>query len=196
MSSVEKIKSICNLVASKSVPVTVKSQQSAVNTGTCFLLLARCNYLQPKNRFVHVAGSADSPGRLLSAAAICAIATYLHAGDQNMELAFPLDLTLQAIEEIALEFQDFPTAQARHVEVIAFGTALVKVLFSLKMHEIQLVYQAMPLEKFEGAIHRNAVDVRIDAAGFTEQLAGVQVLFCSFYDAKDRAALAGHANAT
>ena len=68
------------------------------------------------------------------AAATGAVAANFHARNQNMELAFALDLPFKAVEEIALELQDFPATQARHVQMIALRPTFVKVLLTLEVH--------------------------------------------------------------
>ena len=50
-----------------------------------------------------------------------------------MKLAIALDLALDAIEQVALEFLHFPATQAGHVHVIALRTAFVKMPFPLHM---------------------------------------------------------------
>jgi hypothetical protein len=63
------------------------------------------------------------------------------------------------------------------------------------MHQVEFVNQSVPLQQSEGAINRDPVDLRIKPAGASQQLAGIEVLFGGFHDAKNGAALAGHAQA-
>ena len=112
-----------------------------------------------------------------------------------MEAAVALDLSLKPVEEIAFEFRDLAAAQAGHMDVVTLRTALVVMLLSLHVHEIEFIDQAMSLEQSEGAIDGDAVDVGIKAAGVAQDLAGVEMLFSGFDHAENGATLVGHAQA-
>jgi hypothetical protein len=81
------------------------------------------------------------------------------------------------------------------VDVVALGAALEVMFFTMHVHEIEFIDQAMSFEQAEGAVDGDAVDVGIEAAGVAQDLAGVEVLFGGFDHAQDSAALAGHAQA-
>ena len=130
-----------------------------------------------------------------SGAALSAVAADFEAGDENVEATVALDLSLQAVEEITLKFGDFAAAQAGHMDVVALRAALVEMFFSLHVHEVKLIDQAMSFEQAESAIDGDAVDVGIEAAGVAQDLAGVEVLFGGFDHAQDGAALMRHAEA-
>ena len=82
-----------------------------------------------------------------SGAALGAISANFQSSHDDVESAITLDLTLETVEEIALEFHDLPATQACHVNVIALGTAFVKMLLPLHVHEIEFIDQSMTLEK-------------------------------------------------
>ena len=84
---------------------------------------------------------------LRDGAAVAAIAADFEARDHDVELAFALNLALEAVEKIAFKFLDFSATEAGHVQVIPLWPPLIEVLFPLQMHEIELVDQAMPLQK-------------------------------------------------
>jgi len=113
-----------------------------------------------------------------------------------MKSAVALDLALQAIKEIALEFHDLAAALAGHVDVIALRTALVEMLLALHVHQIQLIDQPVALQQTQRAINSDPVDLRVDPAGAAENLAGIEMLLGGFDNAKNRATLARHAQAT
>jgi hypothetical protein len=112
-----------------------------------------------------------------------------------MELTITLDLAFEPFEQIALEFGDLATSKASHVDVVALRAALVIMLFSLHVHEIEFIDQAMPLEQTQGAIDGHAVNVRIEPPSVAQDLAGVEMLFGGLDHAQDGAALPGHAQA-
>jgi len=112
-----------------------------------------------------------------------------------MKSAVALNLALQTVEQIALEFHNLAAAQAGHVDMIALRPALIEVFLALHVHEIELIDQSMALQQTERAVHGNPIDLRIQFARATENLAGVEVLFGSFDDAENRASLPRHAQA-
>jgi hypothetical protein len=112
-----------------------------------------------------------------------------------MEAAVALNLSFQTIEQSALEFGDLAASQTGHMDVIALRATLVVVLFSLHVHEIEFVHQAVSLEQTERAIDRYAVDMRIKFAGVTQNLARIKMLFGGLDHAQDGAALMRHAQA-
>ena len=113
-----------------------------------------------------------------------------------MKTAIALNLAFQAIKKIAFEFHNLAAAQTGHVDVIALRAALVKVFLTLHVHEIELVDKSLPFEEIQRPIDGNAIDLRIELAGATENLAGIEVLLGGFDDAEDGAALARHAQAS
>jgi hypothetical protein len=55
-------------------------------------------------------------------------------------------------------------AKTRQVNMIAFGLHLVIMLFSLQMHEIELIDEPEFLEEFDGAINRSPIDMGLSLA--------------------------------
>ena len=56
-----------------------------------------------------------------------------------METALALDLALQTIKEVALEFGDFSAAQACHMDMVSLRPSFVEVLLALHVHQVQFV---------------------------------------------------------
>src|ERR1700691_977994 len=112
-----------------------------------------------------------------------------------MELAIALDLALQPVEKVALEFHDLAATQAGHVDVVALWPPLIKVLLALHVHEVEFIHQAMPLEQLESAIHRDSIYLGIEFARSAQNLAGVEMLFRGLDNAEDGTALMCHAQA-
>ena len=63
------------------------------------------------------------------------------------------------------------------MDVISLRAAFVVMFLALHMHQVQLVNQAVALEKIDGPVDRDPVDLRIDAPRFTEDLTGIKMLF-------------------
>jgi hypothetical protein len=130
-----------------------------------------------------VGGSAPAGG---------AIAAHFQATHDDVEPAFTLDLSLEAIEKVTFEFRDFATTQTSHVDMVTLRTPLVKMLFALHMHQVEFVHQAVTFQQVQGAINSDAINLRIQLPRLPQYLAGIQVLLGGFYDAKNRAPLMSH----
>src|SRR6267143_1746775 len=113
-------------------------------------------------------------------AALATVSADLEAGYDDVEAAVTLNLPLQPVEEIALEFRDLATAQAGHVNVVPLRATFVVVFLTFQVHQIKFVDQAVALEQLEGPVHRNPVDLRIEPAGMAQDLTGVEMLLGSF----------------
>ncbi len=122
-----------------------------------------------------------------------AVAAHFQSCDHDVKLAIALDLTFQPVEEITLEFSDSSAAKTGHVDVGAFGATFVEVLLSLHVHEIEFINEPMSFEQSQGAVDGHAVNGGIHFSRAAKDLAGVKMLFGSFNDAENGAALAGHA---
>jgi len=81
------------------------------------------------------------------------------------------------------------------VDVIALRAAFVIMFFSLHVHQIEFIDQAMPFEQTKSAVNRHAVNMRIEPARVTQDLAGVEMLLRGLDDAQNGTALPGHAQA-
>jgi hypothetical protein len=124
----------------------------------------------------HVAGNRDRAGLrerekrgellvgFFGCAAVGAVTADFKAGDDDVETAVPLNLPLQSVEQVAFKFSNFAAPQACHVNVISLGAALVVVFFTLHVHQVQLINQTVTLQQAESAIHRNPVNLRIEAS--------------------------------
>jgi hypothetical protein len=128
-------------------------------------------------------------------AALRAISADFQTTDHNVEQAIALDLAFEAVEEIALEFHDLSAAQTGHMDVIALGTAFVKMLFPLHVHEIEFINQSMAFEKPESAIDGDTVNARIEFARVAKNLCSIEVLLSSFHDAQYGPSLVRQSNA-
>ena len=108
-----------------------------------------------------------------------AVAADFHSSYNDVELALALDLAFKAIEQIALELHYFSAAQAGHVQVVALWSPLVIMLLPFEMHQVQFVYQTVAFEQGQRPVYRHAIDMRIDLSRLAQDLASVQMLFCS-----------------
>ena len=79
-------------------------------------------------------------------AAVRTVSANFQATHDDVKPAIALDLSFQAIEQLAFEFHDFSAAQARHVDVVALWAALIKMLLALHVHQVEFVDQAIALQ--------------------------------------------------
>ena len=77
-----------------------------------------------------------------------------------MEAALALDLSFEAVEEVAFEFGDLAAAQTGHMNVIALRAPLIEMFFALHVHKVEFIDQAVPLQKIQRAIDGNPVNSR------------------------------------
>ncbi|OLC87463.1 MAG: hypothetical protein AUH88_02955 [Acidobacteria bacterium 13_1_40CM_4_61_5] len=81
------------------------------------------------------------------------------------------------------------------MDVVAGAVALVIVLVAAEMEKIQLVNQAVFLEKFDGAVNGDAMHAGVELLCALEDAVGVEVAFGLVHHLKDDTALARQADA-
>src|SRR5262245_44527217 len=89
----------------------------------------------------------------IGVAAIGAVSADFKTAHHDVEAAVALDLSLEPIEEIALEFRDLATTKTSHVNMVALWAPLVIMLLSLHVHQVEFVDQAMPLKQAQRAVY-------------------------------------------
>jgi hypothetical protein len=110
--------------------------------------------------------------------------------------AVALNLTLEAVKQIAFELRDLAAAQACHMNVVALRAAFVIMLFPLHVHKIEFVNETVALEQVQRAINGNAIYTWIEPPRVPQDLRRIQVLLGSFDDAEDGSPLMRHAQPT
>jgi diacylglycerol kinase len=109
-----------------------------------------------------------------------------------VKAAVALNLSFQPIEKITLEFHNFATTQASHVNMVPLRASLVKMLLALHMHQVEFVNQAMPFQQIQGSIDRNSINAGIELARMAKDLGSIKVLFRIFDNFENRPALMRH----
>ena len=82
---------------------------------------------------------------LLGWAALSAVSADFKAADEDVEVALALDLSFEAVEQIAFKFGNLSATQASHMNVIALRPSLIKVLLALHVHQVKFVNQSVAL---------------------------------------------------
>jgi hypothetical protein len=127
--------------------------------------------------------------------AIVADAANFGAGNGDFNVAVAGDLLLKLFVKAGFEFTDLTAAETGDMDVIAWAVGFVIVTVATEMQKIELVDETLPLEKVDGAVDRNKMDVGIDLLGALEDLIDVEMLFGAVHDLEDDTALAREANA-
>ena len=127
--------------------------------------------------------------------AIVADAANFGAGNGDFNVAVAGDLLLKLFVKAGFEFTDLTAAETGYMNVIAWAVSFVIVTVTTEMQNIELVDETLPLEKVDGAVDRNKMDVGIDLLGALEDLIDVEMLFGAVHDLEDDTALAREANA-
>jgi len=104
-----------------------------------------------------------------------------------------LNLALEAVKQVALEFRNLSATQARHMDVIPLRPSLVVVLLALEVHQVEFVDESMTLEKVKRPVNGNPIHLRINFASLAQDLAGIEMLLGSFNHTKDGPSLPRHA---
>ena len=100
---------------------------------------------------------------MFGGAALGAVAADFEPGDDNVEAAIPLDLSLQSIKEVAFKFRNLAAAQTRHVDMVPLRAPFIEMFLALHMHQVEFVNQSVPLQQAQSAINRDPVYLGIDA---------------------------------
>ena len=114
---------------------------------------------------------------------------------RDFDAAIAGNLLLQLLVEVAFELANLPAANAGDVDVVARTVGFVEMAVAAKVKQIEFVNQAEMLEKFEGAIDGDAVDIGVDLLRDIEDFSCVHVARGGFHHLDHDAALPGQANA-
>jgi hypothetical protein len=131
----------------------------------------------------------------LGGEAVVADAADFGARDSDLHTEVAGDLILKLFVEARLEFANLATAEAGDVDVVARAVGFVVVAITAEMKKIELVDEALFLEKVDGAVDGDEMDFRTDFLGALEDLIHVEVLLGVIHDLEDDTALTGKANA-
>src|SRR5205823_14686239 len=100
------------------------------------------------------------------------------------------------LEKAALELHDLATSQTRHVQMIALCAALVEMAVPPQVEQVQFVHEPVALQQRQSAINSYPVDAGIQFFCSPQDLASVQMLFCSLNDGENHSPLPGHSDAS
>lgn len=127
-------------------------------------------------------------------AAIRTVSAHLGSRNGDMNAAIAFDLSHQLLVEFAFEFPDFPAAKAGDMNMVPRPMTLVKMSLTAKVKQVELVDQAMPFQKVDGAVDSDASDARINFLSSPEDVARVEMAPGSLHHLKQDAALPCEAN--
>ena len=88
---------------------------------------------------------------------------------------FVAPISLQPLEGGTDELFNLPAIKARKMEMIFLGLDLVVVLFTVEVHQVQLIDHPESLQQLDGSVHRSSIDIRISIARQLQQALRVQM---------------------
>jgi hypothetical protein len=130
-------------------------------------------------------------GLFFGGQAVVADAAYFGAGDGDEEVAVAGDLVFELIVEMAFEFADFAAPQAGDMDVIARPVGFVVMAVTAEMEQVEFVDEAVFLQKINGAVDSDQVDVFVQLLGAFEDLVNIEVLLSIVHNLEDDATLTG-----
>src|ERR1700679_2590068 len=104
-------------------------------------------------------------GNLLLRRAPPAHPSNLEAHDLHCKIVLCRDFPLETLECGAVKFLDLPAMKTGKMQMVFLRLDLVIMLFSVEVHQVQLIDEAQPLQQLEGPIDGRAIDVGIPLAG-------------------------------
>ena len=117
------------------------------------------------------------------------------ARDGDLDVAVAGDLLLELFVEARFEFANFAAAETGDVNVVARAMRFVIVAVATEVEKIEFVDESLALEKVDGAIDGDEMDLGVDLLGTLEDLVDIEMLLGAVHDFEDDAALAGETNA-
>jgi len=131
-------------------------------------------------------------GRFLSLLrlAIRAIAAHLGPSRHNLEAQTALHLPAHLLKRLAEKFLDLSAAQTNEMGVLLLEAALIIMLVTFKMEQIQLIDQAAGFQELERPIDCDPIELGVFFLGKLVQRLGVQMLAGAVEKIQQDAALA------
>jgi hypothetical protein len=136
-----------------------------------------------------------SGGGIGFAAAIGADSADFRATHRDFDAGVTGDLALQLFVKLAFDFAHFAAADAGNVDVVARAVAFVEVAIAAQVKQIELIDEAVTLQKVDRAVDGDARDFGIDLLRSLENFAGIEVAPSGFHYLEQNAPLASEANA-
>jgi hypothetical protein len=100
---------------------------------------------------------------------------------QNLKAEMQLHLASQSLKRLAEELLHLSASQANDMRVLLFQPRFVIVLIAGVVHQVQLIDQPALLQKLEGAVNGNAVQLRITLMRHRVKTLGIE-MFPGFVD--------------
>src|SRR5581483_6318035 len=89
------------------------------------------------------------------------IAADFGARDQDLKTEMRFHLAAKLLQRLAEKFLDFSAAHTNDVRVLLLEASLVVMLVAAVMHQVELVDEPALLEKFQGAIDGDPIELGI-----------------------------------
>jgi len=136
----------------------------------------------------------ESSGNFLLRRAPPAKSSYFETHYVYFEILLGGDLPLQTLKCGTIEFLDLPAMETRQVQMILLCLDLVIMLFTVEVHQVELIDQPHALEQLKRPVNGSAIDFGVPLAGALQKSGSVQMGICTLNGFDQRASLRGQTN--
>jgi hypothetical protein len=99
----------------------------------------------------------------------------LETHDLYCKIILCRDLPFQPLECGAVKLLDFPTTKTGKMQMVFLRLDLVIMLFSVEVHQVQLIDQPQALEQLQGPVYGRAIDIGVPLAGARQERSCIKV---------------------
>jgi hypothetical protein len=95
--------------------------------------------------------------------------------DLHFKIVLCRNLPLQPLERGAVKLLDLSTTETGKMQMVFLRLDFVIMLFSIEVHQIQLIDQTEPLQQLQGPVYGRTIDVGVPLAGARQERSCIKV---------------------
>jgi hypothetical protein len=93
----------------------------------------------------------------------------LETHDLNFKIVLCRDLPLQPLECGAVKLLDLSTTKTGKMQMVFLRLDFVIMLFSVEVHQVQLIDEPEPLQQLQGPVYGRAIDIGVPLSGSRQE---------------------------
>src|ERR1700677_529181 len=114
--------------------------------------------------------------------------------DLHFKIVLCRDLPFETLECRAVKFLDLATTKTSQMQMVFLRLDLVIMLFSVEVHQVELIDQPQALKQLQGAVDGRTIDIGVPLAGARQESGCIKMRVCSLDGFDQRAPLRGQPN--
>jgi hypothetical protein len=118
----------------------------------------------------------------------------LKTHDLHFKIILCRDLPLEPLECGAVKLLNLSTTKTGKMQMVFLRLDLVIMLFSVEVHQVQLIDEPEPLQQLKGPVYGGAIDFGIPLAGTRQERSCIKVCVCALDGFDQRTPLRGQPN--